>query len=424
MAGFEVALALLVTAGLILLGVEIFVSLGLGSILLLQTTEVLPMKLVGLTLFDGLNAFALIAVPLFILTGDAIVETGLSEKLLDFTQSVFGGFRTGMGTATLVGCGLFAAISGSNASDAAALGRITLDRLGERGYTRSYSSAMVASGASTGILIPPSISYIIVGLVFGISASTLFKAALIPGVAILFGMVGMNLLVNRWRGYETKDVHPSVGEVGKHIWKAKYGLLIPFIILGGIYSGVFTPTEAAAVAVLTTIFIGAALRTVGMADLPVMLERSAVVNGVIAPIIAVALLFSQALSALGVPSTLVDILLGTTTNFYVLTIIMVGMLFIAGAVMETTPNIIVLGPLLLPIAEKMGMDPVHFSVFFISALAVGFITPPIGLNLYVMSGVSDEPITRIARDAVPFMVAMLGIILIIAWVPVLSLWGI
>ena len=424
MVGFETLLPIAVTVILIALGIEIFVALGLGSALLLQMTEVLPMNLIGLTLFDGLNAFALIAVPLFILTGDAIVETGLSDKLLDFTQAVFGGFQTGMGTATLVGCGLFAAISGSNASDAAALGRITLDRLSEQGYTRSYSSALVASGASTGILIPPSISYIIAGLVFGISASELFKAALIPGIAILAGMIGINLVVNHFRKFESKDRHPTGHQVVSHIWEAKYGLLIPFIILGGIYSGIFTPTEAAAVAVLTTMIIGGVIGTIGLADLPVMLERSALVNGVISPIIAVALLFSQALSALGIPAALVDVLLGTTSNFYLLTLIMLAMLFVAGAVMETTPNILVLGPLLLPVADRIGMDPVHFTVFFISALAVGFITPPIGLNLYVMAGVSDEPITRIARDAVPFMIAMLIIILLIAWVPSLSLWAV
>lgn len=415
---------LVFTAVLILIGIPIFASLGIGGYLLLEVTGVLPTILLGQTLFTGLDAFALIAVPLFILTGDAIVETGLSHKLLNFTQSVFGGFRTGMGTATLFGCGLFAAISGSNASDAAALGRITLDRLEDRGYPRSYGCSIVASGASTGILIPPSISYIIVGLVFGISASTLFLAALIPGVAILLGMVVMNILVNRHQGYESGTGHPELVDVGSSLWDAKYGLLIPFIILGGIYSGTFTPTEASSVAVITTIIIGIGLHTLSLQQFPEMLERSALVNGVISPIIAIALLFSQALSALGIPEALVSTIIGTTSNFYLVTIIMIVFLFVAGAIMETTPNILVLGPLLLPVGERIGMHPVHFSVFFISALAVGFITPPIGLNLYVMSGVSGESITDIAKTAVPFMVAMLAIILLIAWFPVLSMWGI
>lgn len=415
---------LILTAILILLGVPIVASLGLGSFLLLDVTGILPNILAAQTMFTGLDAFALIAVPLFILTGDAIVETGLSHRLLDFTQSVFGGFRTGMGTATLFGCGLFAAISGSNASDAAALGRITLDRLEERGYTRSYSSSLVASGASTGILIPPSISYIIVGIVFGISASTLFLAALIPGVMILLGMVIMNIIVNRVRGYETGTGHPEIGEITHSLWLAKYALLIPVVILGGIYSGIFTPTEAAAVAVITTIVIGILIQTLELPQFPKMLERSALVNGVISPIIAVALLFSQAISSLGIPELLVATIIGTTTNFYLVTLIMVVFLFVAGAIMETTPNILVLGPLLLPIGTRIGMDPVHFSVFFISALAVGFITPPIGLNLYVMAGISGESITDIAKDATPFMLAMLAILLLIAWIPFLSMWGI
>lgn len=413
MVAIEIYLPVLLMILLLILGVPVIAWLGLGTVLLLQFTGILPMALVGETIFSGLNSFPLIAVPLFILTGDALAGTGLSEKLLVFAESVFAGIKSALGTATLFGCGLFAAISGSNASAAAAVGRMTIDYLDDTGYDRSYASALVASGASTGILIPPSIAYIIAGVALGESASTLFLAALIPGVLILFGLIATNVFINRQREYESASGHPSIKKVGDATWEAKYALLIPFIILGGIYSGVFTPSEAASIAVLITIFIGLNIKTLDLSDFPAMFERSALVNGVISPIIAIAILFSQVLSALNIPQQIVIYLTSLTTNFYILVVIMMIIFMFAGAVMETTPNILILGPLMMPVAKRIGMDPVHFIVFMISALAIGFMTPPIGLNLYVMAGISGEPISKIARRAIPFIVSMVLIVLLI-----------
>lgn len=404
-----------------LLGVPVIAWLGIGTLMLIQTTGVLPFAIVGATVFSGLNSFPLIAVPLFILTGDALAGTGLSDKLLKFAEAVFAGFRSALGTATLFGCGLFAAISGSNASAAAAVGRMTINYLDDTGYDRAYASALIASGASTGILIPPSISYIIAGVALGVSASTLFLAALIPGILVLTGLILTNILVNNHRNYEKATGHPDPKEIGEATWEAKFALLIPFLILGGIYSGIFTPSEAASVAVLLTIFIGIAIGTLPLADFPSMFERSALVNGVISPIIAIAILFSQILSALQLPQQIVALLTSFTTNFYLIVIIMLIIFIFAGAVMETTPNILILGPLLLPVAQQVGMSPIHFIVFMISALGIGFMTPPIGLNLYVMSGISGEPVTKIAKEAVPFIIMMMFIVLAIGAIPTISM---
>ena len=241
---------------LILMGVPIWVVLGLGTTVLLSTTEVLPLTLVGETLFAGIDSFSLIAVPLFILTGDVIVTTGLSHKLLRLALATLGWLRSGLGTSTVLGCGFFACISGSDAADAAALGRITTPHLVKKGYPLSYAGALVASGATTGILIPPSISYIIIGLTLGISASTLFLAAAIPGLLVLGTIIVTNVVVNRVKGYETSSGRFDGAEFGKAFWAARYALLIPFIILGGIYSGIFTPTESASVAVIVAIVVG------------------------------------------------------------------------------------------------------------------------------------------------------------------------
>jgi C4-dicarboxylate transporter DctM subunit len=414
-------LGLLFIVALLALAVPFWVAIGLGTIALLLGTGALPLSLLGEALFQGVDSFALIAIPLFVLTGDVMVRSGLANKLLDFAEATTGGMRSGFGTSTALGCGFFACISGSDAADAAAIGRITMGRLVERGYPKPYACALVASGACTGILIPPSIAYIIVGLVLGLSSATLFTAALIPGVIVLVSVVVTNVVVNRVRGYENSRRPFSLSRWLAALNDAKFALLIPTIILGGIYSGVFTPTESAAVAVAVALAIGMLQRTIRLADFPAMLETSARVNGVILPIIAVAILFAQALTVLNVPQTLVSTLTSVTQNRDVLIGVMLVIFILAGMFMETTPNIVILAPLLAPVAQKIGMDPIHFCVFMITSLGLGFITPPMGLNLFVMSGLTGVPITAIARRAVPFVLTMIVVSVVVGFVPALSL---
>jgi C4-dicarboxylate transporter DctM subunit len=414
-------LGLLFVVVLLVLAVPFWVAIGLGTVALLLGTGALPLSLLGEALFQGVDSFALIAIPLFVLTGDVMVRSGLANKLLDFAEATTGGMRSGFGTSTALGCGFFACISGSDAADAAAIGRITMGRLVERGYPKSYACALVASGACTGILIPPSIAYIIIGLVLGLSSSTLFTAALIPGVVVLLSVVLTNIVVNRVRGYENSRRPFSFRRWLAAANDAKFALTVPGIILGGIYSGIFTPTESAAVAVAVALIVGLAQRTIRLSDFPAMLETSARVNGVILPIIAVAILFAQALTVLNVPQALVGMLTSATQNRDALIGVMLVIFIIAGMFMETTPNIVILAPLLSPVAQKIGMDPVHFCVFMITSLGLGFITPPMGLNLFVMSGLTGVSITSIARRAVPFVITMVIVSIAVGFVPALSL---
>lgn len=414
------SLALIVL--MLVLGIPFWVCLGLGTALMLAWTGVMPLTLIGEALFDGVDSFALIAIPLFILTGDVMVRSGLAHKLLGFAEASFGSLRSGFGTSTVMGCGLFACISGSDAADAAAIGRITMVRLQEKGYPKAYACALVASGACTGILIPPSIAYIVIGLVLGISSSTLFQAAFVPGLMILLAVILTNVLVNRVRGYEKTTGTFSVMRWLAAVNDAKWALAIPVIILGGIYSGVFTPTESAAVAAGVAIVIGMLQRRLSLDDFPAMLGTSARVCGVILPIIAVALLFAQALTVLDVPQQFVEWVLSFGATRTEVILLMLAILIIAGCVMETGPNIVVLGPLLMPLAQKVGMDPIHFCVFMITTLGLGFITPPFGLNLFVMSGLTRTPVSAIAREAFPFVIAMVVVSAIIGFVPEISLF--
>ena len=418
--GFYFALILMVV--LILLAVRVWVVLGIGSFAMLLLTGVLPTSLLGESLFDGIDSFALIAVPLFILTGDVLVRTGLSNKLLDVAEATMGGHRSGLGTSTVLGCGFFACISGSDAADAAALSRITIDRLTEKGYPNAYACALVASGACTGILIPPSIAYIIIGLVLGISASTLFLAAAIPGVMVLLSIMIANVLVNRVRGYENSTTGFNFKYWLKTVYEARFALMIPVIILGGIYSGIFTPTESAAVASFFTMTIGFLQRTLKLSDLPKILETSAKVSGIIVPIIAMSLPLAQTLALLQVPQALVNFMTSFTSNPYIIIAIILVILMMAGCIMETSPNIVILAPLLLPLAQEIGMNEIHFCIFMVTALGIGFITPPLGLNLFVVSGVTQTPVISISRFVIPFVLSMLVAVLLLGYIPWFSLW--
>ena len=418
--GWEFYGPVLLIIALIALAVPVWAAIGVGAVVMLLVTDVLPISLLGESLFDGIDHFALIAVPLFILTGDVLVRTGLSSKLLDVADATTGGFRAGLGTATVLGCGFFACISGSDAAGAAAVGRMTISKLVAKGYPRPYACALVASGACTGILIPPSIAYIIIGLILGISASTLFLAAAIPGVLIMVSIMVTNAVMNRIHNYEGDKVGFSFVRWRKAVWDGRYALLVPIIILGGIYSGVFTPTEAAAVAVGTTIIIGLLQGTLTLSDFPKMLVSSAKVNGVILPIIAMSLPLAQTLAALNVPQGVIFAVTQLTEDPIMIKLLMIAILIGAGCVMETTPNIVILAPILLPLAQEIGMNEVQFCIMMITALGVGFITPPLGLNLFVISGITGESVLKIAARAGPYVIGMLIVVLLIAYVTPIS----
>ncbi|TAG05475.1 MAG: TRAP transporter large permease [Burkholderiales bacterium] len=417
-----VTLCLLFIVVLLVVGVPFWVTLGLGTFALLYTTDALPLSLIGEGLFEGVDSFALIAIPLFILTGDIMVRSGLAYQLLDFAEASFGSLRSGFGTSTVMGCGLFACISGSDAADAAAVGRITMDRLVERGYPKAYACALVASGACTGILIPPSIAYIILGMVLGVSATTLFQAAFVPGVMVLLAVIVTNAIINRIKGYEKSTVKFSMSRWLTALNAAKWALSIPIIILGGIYSGWFTPTESAAVAAAVAVAIGLLQNRITVAQFPTMLGTSARVCGVILPIIAVALLFAQALTVNDVPQRFVELVMAFGGDRNTVIFMMLVILVIAGCFMETSPCIVILAPLMWPLAQKVGMEQVHFCVFMITTLGLGFITPPFGLNLFVMSGLTRTPLTAIARQALPFVGAMILVAAAIGYIPQISMF--
>ncbi len=421
--GWDFYLPVILFVALIASAVPVWAAIGAAAITMLVMSGDMPLSAVGESLFTGIDAFALTAVPLFILTGDVLVRTGLSRKFLDVAEALTQFAKGGFGSATVLVCGMFAAISGSDAAGAAAVGRMTIARLVESGYPRPYACALVAAGACTGILIPPSIAYIIIGLVLGISASTLFLAALIPGICILISILITNIVVNRIYGYEgggNVSMPEYFGNLGSALKSGWYAFIVPGIIFYGIFSGRLTPTEAGATAVVVTIIMGLGMGTLRLSDFPSMLISSAKVNGVILPIIAFSAPLAEALAIMGVPQGFVTSVTSLTDDPYMLILLMIFILIAAGCVMETTPNIVILAPILKPLADNIGMNEIQFCIMMITALGVGFITPPLGLNLFVVSGITGESILKIAARAIPFVFFMLIVTLMIAYIPAIS----
>ena len=259
------------------------------------------------------------------------------------------------------------------------MGRMTINRLLENGYSRPFAYAFVTSGASTGILIPPSIAYIVIGLVFGISASRFFQAALIPGIKVLSTVMITNIVVNRIKAYEEGNLltyNEWLTNLLSNLKDSWYAFIVPSIIFYDVFSGHLTPTEAGATAVVVTIFLGFMLRTFKLFDIPATIVSSAKVNGLTLPIIAISLPLAQILAALGVPQCFVNNVTSLSENPAILIVLMIGILIVTGCVMETTPNIAILAPILKPLAEQIGINEIQFCIVMITALGVGFITLP------------------------------------------------
>jgi C4-dicarboxylate transporter, DctM subunit len=414
-------LILIVLAVLFFIGVEVVTVLGIGAILFTLVTQQFPLTNISLTMFDSLNLFPLIALPLFVITGDLIAEGGIAHQIMRFARSLVGWMRGGLALTTMVASGIFAAISGSNAATVATIGRVVMPEMTREKYPTAFAAGSVAAGGVVGIIIPPSIAFVLYGIATGVSVSDLFLAGILPGSLMIFTMCVIAYITARRRGYG--ETHPfSVRELLVTFWGSKYALGAIALILVGIYSGVFTPTEAGAVAAVYCLLIGMFVtRKIKLRALPEVLNRSAAICGLIAPVIALALVFSQNLAILRLPQEMVGMLLALTDSTTLRILLILAVLLIAGCVMETAPNILLLAPILAPLALSLGLHPIHFGVVIVCALAIGFITPPVGLNLYVAAAMSGAPFTRIAWAVLPYVLALLVALLVITFVPVLSL---
>jgi C4-dicarboxylate transporter DctM subunit len=416
-----IALAMLLHLAI---GLPLFLVLGLGSLAMITAVGVYSPSIVGEVPFTAMDNWALLAMPLFILTGDIISSGRIARQLVQLGQAAVGWITGGLGMATIMGCFFFAGTSGSNSADTAAIGKIMIPSMVEKGYSKSYAAALAASGGCLGIIVPPSLIFIIYGVVTSTSVGDLFLGGVLPGVLMAGFMCVANYFVCRLSGWGAKD-RTAFGflSVLRAAWAARYGLGAPAVILGGIYAGIFTPTEAAAVAVayclLIEIFV---TRGLAWRQVPDLLRRSGAITGIIGPVIAFSVLFGEVLAILRIPDRVASYLLSIPQGFIAAVLMITFVLLIVGCFLETIAAIIIMMPILLPMATALKFDPVHFGVFVVCALTVGFITPPVGINLFAASAISGVPYMTIAWRAWPLFVALTASVAVIAFVPWLSLW--
>ncbi len=406
----------------LLLSVPIGISIGLASLITILYSNVIPLEFIVQGLVTSVDSFPLMAVPFFILAGEIMGKGGISERLFRVANSMVGNVTGGFAIATIFTCMFFAAISGSGPATVAAIGGIMIPAMVRQGYDIKFSTALVAAAGSIGVIIPPSIPMVIYGVTGSVSIGDMFIAGILPGTLIGLALIIYAYYYSKKKGYKGTGVKPSLKNIGKEVWGAKWALLVPFIILGGIYGGVFTPTEAAVVAVIYGLIAGVFIyRELKVKDIPRVMADAALTTATVLIIVGTATTFGRLLNLEQIPRRIADTLLTISDNKFVIIILIMLLLLIIGCFMETIASIIILTPILLPIGISLGYDPIHFGVIMITGLAIGFITPPLGVNLFVGSGISGVSIESLSKAIIPFFLAMVFTLLLIIFIPQISL---
>jgi tripartite ATP-independent transporter DctM subunit len=372
-------------------------------------------------MFNAINKFPLAAIPFFILAGNLMETGGISRRLVEFAKSIVGGVQGGLPMTCVLTCMIFAAVSGSSVATTFAVGAILIPALIKHGYPTSYAAALQATSAELGVIIPPSIPMILYGVSAEVSIGELFIAGVGPGI-----FIGLSLMAFVWAYCKLKGWGKNDGDgrlsFGRATWEAALALLMPVIILGGIYGGIFTPTEAAAVAVFYALVVGMLIfREINIASLMVVLRKSVISSAVIMFIIANAGLFAFLITRAGVPDAIGRWLEAVLQSPMLFLLGVNAALFVIGMFIETSAAIIVLAPILAPVAMHFGIDPVHFGMIMVVNLALGMITPPFGVNLFAACTVAKISLDRIIPHLLPFVLVILACLMVVTYVPALSL---
>ena len=402
------------------LTISVAVSIGLASVLGIQVNNA-NMLISVKEMFNAINKFPLAAIPFFILAGNLMETGGISKRLVEFAKSIVGGVQGGLPMTCVLTCMIFAAVSGSSVATTFAVGAILIPALIKHGYPTSYAAALQATSAELGVIIPPSIPMILYGVSAEVSIGELFIAGVGPGI-----FIGLSLMAFVWAYCKLKGWGKNDGDgrlsFGRATWEAALALLMPVIILGGIYGGIFTPTEAAAVAVFYALVVGMLIyREITIASLMVVLRKSVISSAVIMFIIANAGLFAFLITRAGVPDAIGRWLEAVLQSPMLFLLGINAALFVIGMFIETSAAIIVLAPILAPVAMHFGIDPVHFGMIMVVNLALGMITPPFGVNLFAACTVAKISLDRIIPHLLPFVLVILACLMVITYVPALSL---
>lgn len=406
----------------LLLGLPIFAALAFAVFLAIDFFGTTNPVIVPMRMFTGMNNFSLMAIPFFILAAELMRIGGLSNRLIELAKALVGWVPGGLAAATVLSCLFFGSISGSSPATVVAIGSIMFPALVAAGYDKRFAIGLIATAGTLGPIVPPSIALIIYGSVTGTSVGRLFAAGLLPAILIASLLIAYCIVYASFKGY-ARAPFPSLREIFTAVKSAAWGLGLPIILLGGIYSGVFTPTESAAVACVYGLFVGMVIyRTIGWRELRDTLRNSGLTSATLLLITAGASAFSWLLAITGTPTQLASQVLSLTNEPVLVMALFNVVMIIAGFFLDSASAIIVLSPLLQPIAAQVGVDPVHFGIITLVNFSVGMITPPVGLNLFVAMAISKMSLTEVFKACIPLIVIMLIALIVLTYVPWFSLW--
>ena len=423
---FSVMTIVLVTLGsMFLLGMPIFMSLAIASIVALLTGGYLPMSVIHNSIFDGLNIFPLLAIPCFVIAGTLMEYGNITNQIINVVKQLVGRMHGGLGITTILACTFFAAISGSGPGTVAAVGTILIPAMVRSGYSKDYAGAVSSSGGTIGLLIPPSNPMIIYAILGNVSVTAMFTAGFIPGFIVGFVMSMTAWLIARRNGYQGDENTPPFNLITflKTCRESFFSLMTPVVILGSIYSGLCTPVEAAVVAIAYALVVGFVInRALRPKHIYKALLEGALLSGAVLIIVGTSTLFGKILTFEQAPQKLAAAVMSFSTNPHVVLLLIIGVLIILGMFMETLSTIIILVPVLMPMLKLVGIDPVHFGIILVVTNEMALLTPPLGVNLFVSSRLAKVSVERISVAVLPFLATLISCILLFTFVPQISTW--
>jgi C4-dicarboxylate transporter DctM subunit len=409
-------------AVLMLTGMPISISLGLTVLTFLFGFTNVPLESVALKLFTGIEKFEIMAIPFFILAGNFLTHGGVARRMINFASSMVGHWYGGLGLAGVLACALFAAVSGSSPATVVAIGSILLPAMTRAGFPNKFGAGVITTSGALGILIPPSIVMVMYSVATNTSVGALFMAGVVPGIALALTLGGVTYYRARKFNYPRLPASSWTQRL-KAFKDSAWGLLLIVIVMGGIYAGIFTPTEAAAMSAVYAFIVAVFVyQDMGLKDVPRVLLNSANMSAMLLYIITNAVLFSFIMTNENIPQALADWMLGNGLGMITFLLACNVILLLAGNFMEPSSIVLIFAPILFPVAMKLGIDPVHFGIIMVVNMEVGMCHPPVGLNLYVASGITKMGITELTVAVWPWLLAMLGFLMVVTYWPALSLW--
>ncbi len=407
---------------LMLTGMPISIALGLTVLTFLFTMTDVPVQAVALKLFTGIEKFEIMAIPFFILAGNFLTHGGVARRMIHFATSMVGHWHGGLALAGVLACALFAAVSGSSPATVVAIGSILLPAMMKQGYPKSFGAGVITTSGALGILVPPSIVMVMYSVSTNTSVGKLFMAGVVPGLMLAF-LLGLTTWVLAKKKSYPRMARASWAERWHALRESIWGLLLIVVVMGGIYTGIFTPTEAAAMSAVYAFVIAVFVyRDLRLPQVGKVLLDSAAMSAMLLYIITNAVLFSFLMTSEGIPQAMAGWIMDKGLGPVSFLLVVNLLLLLAGNVMEPSSIVLIMAPILFPVATALGIDPVHFGIIMVVNMEIGMCHPPVGLNLYVASGITKMGITELTMAVMPWLLTMVGFLIIITYVPQVSLW--